>query len=67
MVGVNGAEDSVDIFVGHGHSDVVATEEAAKELAELAAVQPRVAVVIVLGKVLLNLSAELNSVGVEGL
>lgn len=67
VVRVNAAEHGVDVLVSDGHSDVVVTEEVAKELAELTPVQESIVVVIVLREVLHHLLGELRLVTIEGL
>ena len=65
VVAVDGAEHGVDVFVGNGHADVVATEELVEELAQLASVEPRVAIIVVVIEVSSHLSRELGIVAGE--
>ena len=52
MVLVDISEHGIDVLVGDGHANVVASEEISIELAELASVEVRIAIVVVLIEVL---------------
>ncbi len=65
MVGVDLSEDCVHILVSDWEPDVVSGEEAGQEFAQLAAVEPGIAIGVVLIKVLLNFLCQLCWVCLE--
>ena len=67
MVLVDRSEHGVDVFVGDGHANVVASEEASKELAELTPVEERIAIVVVLLEVLHHFLSEASLILLEAL
>lgn len=58
VVLVDISEHGVDVFVGDGHANVVTSEEILNELAELASVEVRIAIVVVLVEVLHHFLSE---------
>ena len=67
VVRVDRTEHGVDVLVRDGHTNVVTSKEVVEELSELASVQERVVVIVVLGEVLHDLLSELSLIIVEGL
>ena len=67
MVLVDISEHGIDVLVGDGHANVVASEEISIELAELASVEVRVAIVVVLIEVLHHILSEASLVVLESL
>ena len=67
VVLVDISEHGVDVFVGDGHANVVTSEEILNELAELASVEVRIAIVVVLVEVLHHFLSEASLVLLETL
>ena len=67
MVLVDISEHGIDVLVGDGHANVVACEEISIELAELASVEVRIAIVVVLIEVLHHILSEASLVLLESL